>query len=146
MMTPEQFEDCLDLYGSNFARWPEGEAADAKALLEISGSARLMLEDALTLDDALGDFTVEAPSAAFEARLLDLAPKPAPKLAQKAGLFGRFNLRSLTMASAGLACAAFGFVVGLQSIQIIQTNTEAEAFMTASITSISEDIWLGDEG
>lgn len=146
MMTLEQFEDCLDRYGSEVSRWPDGNALAAEALLEQSDSARLMLEDALLLDDTLDAFEIAPPSAAFEASLLDLAPKPQQAKRGHGGVMSWFSLRGFTMAAAGLACAAFGFIVSLQSMNTIQTEAEADAFVMASATSLSDDIWLGDDG
>ena len=146
MMTPEQFEDCLDCYGTNFANWPEDKAEAARPLLEMSESARQAFDDALLLNDALDGYEIAPPGASLEARLLDLASKPAEQYATKkrSGLPGWFSLRTATMAGLSLACAAFGFVVSLQSYNSYQTEAEAEAFLVASGSYLSEDIWSGE--
>ncbi len=148
MMTPEQFENALDLYGSDLSIWPESMAEDAQDLLTQSEKARQTLEDAVLLDTTLDAYTVEEPSAAFEARLLDLAPKAHTASEAGAGnaLKSWFSLRWASAAAASLACAAFGFAVGLQSVDSIQTRKDAEAFMTASISTYTDEFWTGEEG
>lgn len=147
MKTPEDFENALDLYGSDLIRWPVELSDRAQALLSSSALARRMLENARVLDDALNGYIIAPPDAAFEARLLDLAPasdKPLPQSRKR--LLAAINLRLFTAMATGLACAAFGFVISVQSIDAMQTDAEAEAFMTASTRSLSGEFWQGDEG
>ncbi len=150
MMTLDHFELCLDRYGSDLGRWPAEAADEASALLDTSEAARSLHQDALSLDDALNAYEVAPPSAALEAALLDLALPPASASAakqqagRKRGLFDWFDLRIASTAAAGVFCAAVGFVIGLQSIDTIQTQTDAEAFLMASSSSLSADFWSGD--
>lgn len=149
MMTLEQFEENLDLYGSDLSIWPDHLAQAADGLLKSSSAAQHALEDARLLDATLDAYTIDAPSAAFEASLLDLAPKASvSEQQQKGGIKSWFSLRLVTTATAALACAAFGFVIGIQSINSIQMDKEADAFVSASLdgTSYTDEFWTGEEG
>jgi hypothetical protein len=53
MLTLKQFTAMADSYGADLRRWPENMRADAEALLASSGQARLILSDALRLDEAI---------------------------------------------------------------------------------------------
>lgn len=145
MMTPEQFEDHLHLYGSDLTCWPDNLSVQARHLLEVSEAARRDYDDACLLDQTLNDWRVADPDPGFEARLLDLAPSaPAPVRTPRRASW--FSLRIATTAAASLACAAFGFAIGLESLTAIQTTQEAEAFISASVTDFSETFWTGEEG
>ena len=144
-MTLNEFETCLDLYGSKPALWPAEKSKAAQALLATSSNARLLLADAAMLDNALSEYTVEEPDAAFEASLLDLAPKPAKQTSRRFRLSDIFNLRVLTMAGASFACATFGLVIGYQSVASLQTEADADAFLVASASySMDETFWAGE--
>ena len=145
MMKLEEFEDCLDLYGADLTRWPEAKAGAGHACLQSSELARIMLDDARQLDSALDDFRIALPTAAFEARLLDLSPV-APAALPMRRKSGWLDLRIFSTAVASLACAAFGMVIGFQTVQSVQTEVDADAFLTASATTLSTDFWSGEEG
>ena len=146
-MQLDRFEDRLDLYGSDLSAWPEDDRAAAMSLLEQSDEARSLLDEAQHLDTALATFTVDEPSAEFEARLLDLAPQPPRPAKARTGLFELLNIRLFVSTGAALACAAFGVVIGLNSISTPEWTDDADAFVTAAVTSYDSTLWEdGEEG
>jgi hypothetical protein len=77
-----EFEDLIDRLGDDMSRWPEGQRADAEALLASSHEARTLLEEACTLRDALAGPPVRAPSGLVDrivtaASTLNAAPSSA---------------------------------------------------------------------
>lgn len=67
-MTLEDFEDALDRFGGDLARWPKSARRAAEALLEQDARAGLLLREAQEIDAAL------APGA---------APQAAPELTDR---------------------------------------------------------------
>ena len=53
MLTLRQLQTLLDSYGADVGRWPEETRADARALLQSSGDARALQEEACELDDMI---------------------------------------------------------------------------------------------
>tara|TARA_Y100000052_G_scaffold27591_2_gene37045 strand:- start:2822 stop:3265 length:444 start_codon:yes stop_codon:yes gene_type:complete len=147
-MKPDQFEDTLDLYGPDLSVWPDEDRRAAEQLLETSTDARAMLDDAWAVDDALNDFTVEDPSPELDARLLDLAPAPpAPAASTRKSLLGWLDMKLFVSAGAALACAAFGLVIGLNSVTTPEWSEEADEFLTAAVMSYDTALWEdGEEG
>ena len=146
-MTLDRFEDLLDLYGPDFASWPRDDAASARALLNSSVDASIAHESALLLNASLNAYEIAPPSAAFEAKLLDLAPSSIAVVEKSNDDFlSWFSLKGLSIGATALACAAFGFTIGISSLNALHTNANAEAFVTASYDSYSDESWYGDEG
>ena len=95
-MTPERLHDLLDRFGADPRRWPEGERAAARALLEGDADAlraatalrevealRTAHADAAWLDRELDAHRVASPDAALIARIA--ATAPAATTARRAG-------------------------------------------------------------
>ena len=72
-MTPERFNELLDIYGSDPRRWPEAERQAALAVAE-GGPA---LDASIELDSWLDAHAVPPPGDALAARILAAAPAPA---------------------------------------------------------------------
>ena len=52
-MKLSRFKALTDSYGAHLQKWPEQERASAEELLRTSAQARLLLDDARPLDEAL---------------------------------------------------------------------------------------------
>ena len=145
----ERFEHLVDAYGPDLIDWPVEDRAAAETLLRDSREAQDLVHSARQLNAALDDYQVAAPSPDFESMLLDMSP-PAPRReVRKSRGFTWAGLRFLTSASAALACAAFGLVVGF-SVQDAPAETvtsdEADAFVSVAFSSYDETFWKGEEG
>lgn len=109
-MELRDFRRRLEIHGAGLARWPEGEAVAARALLAASAEARGMLAEALRLDAALdatpgGAALPPDPEALARMRAAvaaRVARMPAPAL-QPVGVGGRLRawIRPLLPAGCG---------------------------------------------
>jgi anti-sigma factor RsiW len=105
-MDRERFEQLVEAYGADPARWPADlrAAAEAAAASPEAGEA---LRAARALDQALDSFDSEPPSLALRQRILARAPRPRSAPAWRLG-------RAFWLSGAGLAAAcAVGVVVGV---------------------------------
>ena len=71
-----QFETLVDTYGADAEAWPADEREQALALLERSGDARRLLDEAAALDALLDEAPGLEPCAALRQQVLDAAPGP----------------------------------------------------------------------
>lgn len=99
------------------------------------------------LDAELDLYKVAPLTMAFEAQLLELSPsalKPVarPKRGWLSGFFGPV----LAGGGAAFASAVIGGVIGYQALTSTIVNDEASAFLTATSSEWSDEIWSGVEG
>ena len=111
-MTIDRFAERLDALGSDLARWPEPDAAEAQTLLARSAEARDLHARAKRFDG------IVAAAAASEARhglvfrvVADVAARRADRLSW---LFG--SPRRLGMASAAFCAMALALGVALGAV------------------------------
>lgn len=100
-MNRTRFDQLLEAYGADFARWPASErAAGAVYAAEHTEEVAEALREAQALDAALDAVRGTAPDVgALSARLLGAAPKPQRGFDRRAGW-------------ALAACAVFGVLLG----------------------------------
>lgn len=65
MMTLKEFENSVDLYSADLARWPQDKMRQALLLMESDPRARACFDKALKVDDALR--SLEAPGLSYPA-------------------------------------------------------------------------------
>ena len=75
-MNATRFAQLADAYGGDLARWPGDERDAARALLEASAEARIVLAAAQALDAGLALPAPAAPRAALREALLQSRLKP----------------------------------------------------------------------
>lgn len=68
----ERFEELLDLYGTNLARFPEDERAAAAALLAANEDAQRLHAQALALEAGLQAMAAPEPSAALRRAVAEI--------------------------------------------------------------------------
>jgi len=61
-MNVAEFEDFIDRLGEDMSHWPEPQRLAAAELLESSDEARVLLEQATVLRDALSGSPIRAPA------------------------------------------------------------------------------------
>ncbi|MBV1686759.1 hypothetical protein KRR38_03490 [Novosphingobium sp. G106] len=105
-MTPERLTQILAAYGSRPERWPEGERADAMALLESGQAGHL---DAERLDRALDRLTVAHPDAALVGQAL-------AGFAASSSLLRRWWFAPLLAGSGALGVATGALILALTPI------------------------------
>ena len=115
-MELRDFRRRLEIHGAGLARWPEGEAVAARALLAGSAEARGMLAEALRLDAALdatpgGAALPPDPEALARMRAAvaaRVARMPAPALSPAAspGMGGRLRAWFRPLLPAGCGALA----------------------------------------
>ncbi|HRQ63931.1 MAG TPA: hypothetical protein PKZ76_03555 [Xanthomonadaceae bacterium] len=115
-MSLERFRDLLDLHGSDLARWPSVEGAEAAVLVQVDPGARAALDGACRLDRA---WTATRPPAAnpeLHARILRsltprLAPSASPRSAWTALLdeIGGWRIAGPALAAAMVLGIALGY-------------------------------------
>lgn len=100
-MDRTRFDQLLEAYGADFARWPAGErAAGAAFATEHAGEVAQAMREARALDAALDAARgAHADVAALGARVLAAAPRPPQGFDRRAGW-------------ALAACAVFGVLLG----------------------------------
>ena len=138
-ITKPRFTQLLTAYGADPARWPDAERAAARAFLQDNAEARVLLNEAVLLDQWLQSSAVHRPAfSGLEARLLQ---RVLP--ARESGLMDRLltwllpssdlPLRQLWRPVA-VACLplAIGLLVGFQ----VELVPEAYA------TTVEEELYL----
>lgn len=75
-VTPARLTQILEAYGSEPARWPEGERAAAMQCLQAHPEAAALLEQAAQLDGMLDSWLVPAPTPRLRASILAQVPAP----------------------------------------------------------------------
>ena len=90
-MRIDEFEQALDRYGGDVAKWPDGPRADAEALMASDAEAAARAARAARLDGLLAEAVRPAPvDAALIGRIVaglengarhDVALRPTPRLA-----------------------------------------------------------------
>jgi len=99
----------LDAYGADHSRWPEGERAAARALIEASDAARTLYEEAGALDDALARASAIEPSPELKAEILAAVGQPRESWVQALWPFGA----AWKPASALAAAVVLGMIAGV---------------------------------
>lgn len=167
MMTLDDFEALAMAYGSDLARWPENERADAETLLATSDRAQDMLREAAALDATLDLWDDPTPSQDLMARVLEDAASVAtnaavvaPALPTAARKGWRGWLPDLTSQRLGgrrpafalAACLAVGFSLGMNlDGSVLQppaqevSNNEIEATDFIFAMEDDSDLLLGPE-
>lgn len=129
----ERFEQIIDAYGAEPARWPEAERLQAEALLADNAEARAMVRRAEEIDAWLNAASSHAPSDLLARRVLKAAPG-----ARGGGVFGWAS------ATGWAAAAAAGLVLGLSvGQQMALTNQADQALEQASSWSVDETEYFG---
>lgn len=121
MMTREEMNELLDIYGADLSRWPQDKMKDALTLTQHDGAARADFDAALALEQTLRGYApAQVRLDVLEARILaavaDIpsAAASAGKQASEGGFF-RWRPAYIFAPSGGLlAAAVFGFIVGMQ--------------------------------
>jgi hypothetical protein len=143
-MNMDRFQELLDAYGAEPARWPEAERDAASALLADSGEARARLAEARALDELLD--RAGAPAALrFDAAELSarIAETPKPRLDPVAGASGA-QVSMGWPSLAGLAAAAVaGFVIGWSGLGVDLGLANGGDFteLLSSITITEGTLW-----
>ena len=127
------FRRLLETYGANVDHWPEGERAEARALLAISAEALQAHREAIALDRMLerGRGGVSGQSVA---RVLDALARPLPAQHPAGSSPSRAFLAQFAMsrpwAPTALlgAVAVLGFIVGIVEPQFDQATDFVGAF------------------
>lgn len=78
-MRLEEFEEALDAYGADLARWPESARKDADALLAASTNARAILADRQAIEAALRSAPAPKAPKGLVDRIVQRATKPPSK-------------------------------------------------------------------
>ncbi len=83
-MNLDRFRQLLDIHGSDLARWPSAEGAEAAELAQLDAQVRAMLEGSRRLEQAWSDTRGEASHVALRQRILDALPDQGRKPARAA--------------------------------------------------------------
>jgi len=110
-MDIERFRDGLDAHGPDLRNWPADLAAEAQALLAVSGTARGLLEAAGVVEAYLS--APPGPPASAELRARILAAAEAQPTAQRFQPANRFVRWGPVGAAAVAASLLGGLVIGL---------------------------------
>jgi hypothetical protein len=101
-MDAERFEQLIEAYGGESARWPQADRAPALRYLAATPAAHATRARALRLDEMLGAWAGPAASAALRDRIAAAAPAVRT-----------LHLRDLWVSGVGLAAACvIGLAVG----------------------------------
>lgn len=121
MMTRDDMNELLDIYGADLSRWPQDKLKDVLALTEKDAAARADFDAALALEQTLRDYTpAQARLDALEARILaavaslPAAEAIADKQASEGGFFRWRPAYIFAPSGCLLAAAVFGFIIGMQ--------------------------------
>ena len=104
----ERFAALAEAYGGVVARWPQADR-DAAMRMASSDEARAILQDALSLDEALDAWVSPAPSRALSDRIAVTAPAPRRSLATRTRLWWS----GIGVATALAGAAAGGIAVAV---------------------------------
>lgn len=116
-MTLEEFQDLLDMHGTDLAHWPPAAARSARQLLDTDPRARARLAAAQRLASALQD-TLRSVHASASLRLrLQRIPSHYPQLTRRPQATA-FDLRRWLLGGAALTAtaAALGFIAGFAGL------------------------------
>jgi len=141
-MTPEQFQDALDLRGPRLAQWPPLEAQAATELLLASTTAREALARAEQLDGALAGLlsTPRPAPASLKAAIFDTLPAqqtahildfPAASVPKVAGIPASQRWKRLPAAVA--AALVVCFVGGICAASIFTGEDEIESIYMSAV-------------
>lgn len=101
-MDAERFEQLIEAYGGESARWPQADRAPALRYLAATPAAHATRAKALRLDEMLGAWASQAASPALRDRIVAGAPN-----------LRRLTPRDLWISGVGLAAACvIGLMVG----------------------------------
>lgn len=141
-MTPEQFQDALDLHGPKLAKWPADDAQSARHLLAISAEARDALAQAERLEAELaGLLSTRRPApAALRAAIFDALPAQAsaeivrfpdasPARAATPAVTGAWRRLPAAAAAVLVAC----FVGGICASTVFSGEDEAESVYVSAV-------------
>jgi len=102
-MDEARFDQLLEAYGADPARWPDAERVQALRYLAATPAAHARRAVAKSLDATLAHWTLDAPGADLAARVTASAPA------------SRLRARTLWISGVGLAAAcALGVLAGAQ--------------------------------
>lgn len=104
-LSPNRFQELLEVHGAALDTWPEAERAGAVRLVAASTEARRLLEDAKRLDLALDGLQPPPPSDLLRARL-DRLPEAS------VGSPGQRRPGGRILAASVAAAALVGIVLG----------------------------------
>ncbi len=150
MMNIKTFASLLDTYGPDPANWPERKRADGLALAASDAEARAALADARRLDALLNEAASFEADSALETAILRSAPSGKSATGPvRTVRWGGWAIPS----GAAMASLVFGLTIGsaLSGGYAEREGTlasEAEEYLTASLTSFSTDevaspVWPG---
>lgn len=127
----KRFEQIIEAYGADPARWPSEERADAQALLLSSAEAQILVADAVCLDDWLARASEPVPSELAGRRVLKAAPGGTRVLGWSSG-------------AGWAAAAAAGLVLGMSLGHYTEATDQAyEALDQATTWSVDEAEYFG---
>jgi anti-sigma-K factor RskA len=119
LMSLERFRDLLDHHGSDLARWPSVDGAEAAVLVQVDAEARAMLDGARRLDRAWTETRPPDASRDLHARILRALParevlpaSPRSMWAALLGEIGGWRIAGPALAAAMALGIALGYGMG----------------------------------
>lgn len=134
-MNEQNFEEYLDLHGSELSSWPEHLRDEASKLLSQSSSTRALLDAQIAVDQVLADVMVVPETVGLEQKIM----------ARFAAHKRRFELRNWSAflwkpAFAATCSLAFGFYLGAANPELPSDLAEDLTY----ITFYDYEAWSGD--
>jgi hypothetical protein len=114
MLTLRRFQTLLDSYGADVGRWPEETRSAAQALLQSSGDARALQEEARELDDMIAAAGAHEEQSRWRTGEQDVAMARlrARVSARIARPTGTYHLRWVGFATTGAFAVIAGLMIG----------------------------------
>lgn len=107
-MNRDEFEQKLDVHGSDLHRWPVGEAGAARALLAADPACRALVEAAAAADAAVRQATLVPLDAALIGRIVAATSGPSRPVRRRLALGALLPAGALALA----LVAGLGFRAG----------------------------------
>lgn len=138
MMTPMDFEQALDRWGSELDAWPDGAGDEARALLAADPEAARQLSAARRVDGFLLELRRHHPTAGLPARVTKRVAEAAADPADR--LLGWLGARLWRPALIALVVTTAGFLAGAMVGSPAVDPQLAEAVTTLAFNDIYAEV------
>ncbi|HYE52124.1 MAG TPA: hypothetical protein VEB20_21190 [Azospirillaceae bacterium] len=144
-MTPDRFEELLDLHGPDLSAWPAHLRGPAEALLAAAPAVQEAHRRALRLETLLADLPLDRAGPALRRAVLDIpldhplpaaAPGAATRLARAFGTAWRQWTAGIATATAS---ALLGVVLGAGGLTPFPVEAAAETLGAEMLDAFAEE-------
>lgn len=139
----EEFKNFLNLYGSDFTRWPEHARDFATEMLERSEELQKMVEEERRFEQTLNLREIESPGSGLEDRIITSARKGSGSVSRS--LFGYLGdiFKSFYLPSPAFSLAlilVIGILIGYFTSSVNSVNGD-DQLITSQLTFYEGEIY-----